>query len=97
MIFSITAPFLHLYTVKEFVVGNKFITFVMKNKQFIRYLLSNGWYIVRQNGSHLILRHKEYDAQLTVPMHGAKEVGKGLQSRILKQINNAKKNQNEEN
>jgi hypothetical protein len=30
-------------------------------------------------------------------MHGAKEVGKGLQSRILKQINNAKKNQNEEN
>jgi len=83
--------------VKDLVTGNKIITFVMKNKQFIRYLLSNGWYIVRQKGSHLILRHKEHNEQLTVPVHGAKEVGKGLQSEILKQTGISKKNQNEEN
>ncbi len=56
-----------------------------------------GWYIVRQTGSHLILRHKYNEEQITVPMHGAREVGKGLEKRILKQATKLNKNRNEEN
>ncbi|MCX6227417.1 MAG: type II toxin-antitoxin system HicA family toxin [Bacteroidia bacterium] len=69
----------------------------MKSREFVRFLLSMGWYIVRQTGSHLILRHKEHNEQITVPMHGAREVGKGLQRKILKQATKMKQSPNEEN
>jgi len=69
----------------------------MKSREFVRLLLSLGWYIVRQTGSHLILRHKDHNEQITVPMHGAKEVGKGLQRRILKQATKMENSSNEEN
>ena len=43
-----------------------------------------GWYIVRQNCSHLIIRHLIEDKQIVVPMHGGKDVHEGLVRKILK-------------
>lgn len=58
----------------------------MKSSELLRRLLAAGWYIVRQNGSHMTLRHPDKpDAQITFPSHGSAEVGKGLASKIKKQ------------
>lgn len=48
-------------------------------------LLAAGWYKVRQEGSHMMLRHPEKPNQITFPSHGSAEVGKGLASKIIKQ------------
>lgn len=69
----------------------------MKSGEFVRLLLSRGWYIVRQRGSHLILRHKKSKEQLSVPIHAAHEIGKGLQKRIEKQALKQNWLQDEEN
>lgn len=56
----------------------------MKCKELIRLLTRNGWYVFRQSGSHMIMRHPEKGGQIVVPNHGAGEVGAGLQNKILK-------------
>lgn len=39
-------------------ISNKFITFVkMKSSELLRLLKRDGWYVVRQSGSHMILEH----------------------------------------
>ena len=57
----------------------------MKYNEFIRLLKSKGWFEVRQSGSHVIMQHPDTEVQLTVPNHGSKEIGKGLQQKIMKQ------------
>ncbi|MDO7888192.1 type II toxin-antitoxin system HicA family toxin [Hymenobacter cheonanensis] len=57
----------------------------MKSSELLRILLKAGWYIVRQNGSHMTLRHPTNPEQITFPSHGSAEVGKGLAAKILKQ------------
>ena len=59
----------------------------MKSNELLRLLRQNGWYEVRQNGSHIIMQHDTNLTQLTVPNHGTKEVKKGLLRAILKQTN----------
>lgn len=56
----------------------------MKSKELIRILMKAGWSIVRQKGSHIILRHLVEDKQIIVPMHGSKDVHEGLLRKILK-------------
>jgi predicted RNA binding protein YcfA (HicA-like mRNA interferase family) len=57
----------------------------MKYSEFIRLLKRKGWFEVRQSGSHIIMQHPDTEVQLTVPDHGSKEIGKGLQQKIMKQ------------
>jgi len=59
----------------------------MKCSDLLRSLLDAGWCIYREaKGSHKILRHPDQpEKQITFPDHGAKEIGKGLASKILKQ------------
>ena len=52
--------------------------------ELIRRLVKDGWYQVRQSGSHAIYRHHKKKAQLTVPVHPGKEVPRGTASRLLK-------------
>ncbi len=59
----------------------------MKSNELLKLLKQNGWYEVRQSGSHIIMKHDESTTQITVPSHGAKEVKKGLLQAILKQTN----------
>lgn len=56
----------------------------MKSSELIRLLERDRWYVVRQSGSHLIMRHPIKLGQLTVPVHGSAEVGKGLEKKIMK-------------
>ena len=57
----------------------------MKSNELLKILRQNGWYEVRQKGSHIILRHPDKAVQLTVPYHAGKEVKKGLLRAIFKQ------------
>ena len=67
----------------------------MKSGELIRWLLNDGWYIRRQSGSHLIMKHPVKKGRLTVPNHGNREVGTGLFYKILKDAG-LKLNRNDE-
>ncbi len=56
----------------------------MKYNEFLRLLKKDGWYVVRVEGSHHIMSHPTKKGTLTVPVHGSKEIGKGLANKILK-------------
>ena len=53
-------------------------------KELIRFLKSRGFVEDRQSGSHLILRNVENNISVTVPIHTACDLGRGLAVRILK-------------
>ena len=59
----------------------------MKSSELLRILKKDGWFEVRQTGSHIIMRHPEKEGNLSVPFHGPDEVKKGLLSDILKKAN----------
>lgn len=54
----------------------------MKSSELVRLLLKDGWLIVRQKGSHLIMEHPVKKGQIVCPFHGSQEVGKGLEKKI---------------
>jgi len=56
----------------------------VKTSELLRILKQDGWYIVRQQGSHIILRHPSKPGLISMPFHGAKEVGKGFLIDTLK-------------
>jgi predicted RNA binding protein YcfA (HicA-like mRNA interferase family) len=41
-----------------------------------------GWFVVRQSGSHMIMKHLEKKGTIVVPNHGSQEIGKGLENKI---------------
>ncbi|MHA4737004.1 type II toxin-antitoxin system HicA family toxin [Dyadobacter sp. MSC1_007] len=45
----------------------------MKSNELLRMLRKDGWYDVRQNGSHILMRHHFKSGQFVVPDHGSKE------------------------
>lgn len=57
----------------------------MKSSELLRLLKKNGWYEVRQTGSHKVLKHDSNPLTIIYPDHGSKEVGKGLEKKIRKQ------------
>jgi predicted RNA binding protein YcfA (HicA-like mRNA interferase family) len=56
----------------------------MKCSELLRLLKSDGWFEVRQKGSHVIMRHPVKPGPLIVPNHTTKEIKKGLLHDILK-------------
>jgi len=58
-----------------------------KYNALFRILKRDGWYIVRQSGSHIIMKHPGKKGRLIVPFHGGKKVKQGLLKTILKQAN----------
>ena len=57
---------------------------MVKYKELFRILKHDGWYKVRQRGSHVLMQHDKKKGKLLVPYHSAKEVKKGLLNSILK-------------
>lgn len=57
----------------------------MKYSELIRLLKQNRWVTISQRGSHMKMKHPDFENILTVPNHGAKEIGKGLATTLLKQ------------
>lgn len=55
----------------------------MTGKEVIRLLAKNGWILDRIKGSHHIMIKE--NKTLSVPVHGSKDLGKGLLNKILKE------------
>lgn len=55
----------------------------MTGKEVIKILEKNGWKLLRVNGSHHRLGKNEL--RTTVPVHGTRDLGKGLLAAIEKQ------------
>jgi mRNA interferase HicA len=56
----------------------------MSSNELLKILLSDGWYIHRQSGSHAIVRHPDKAPQIVVPIHSGRDLGKGIVRAILK-------------
>lgn len=56
----------------------------MNGKEVIKILQKNGWVIARIRGSHHILEDKNQKI-VTVPLHGSKDLSRGLLHNIQKQ------------
>jgi Predicted periplasmic or secreted lipoprotein len=56
----------------------------MKYSELNRLILRNGWVVVRQAGSHII--YEKDERRYPVPNHGGKEVSKGLEIKIKKEM-----------
>ena len=56
----------------------------MKYGELLRLLKKDGWFEVRQTGSHIIMRHPAKKNQVVVPSHQSKEIKKGTLNSILK-------------
>ena len=56
----------------------------MKSSELNRLILRNGWTILRQSGSHVVYGKREIT--YTATFHGSKEVGKGLEMKIKKDM-----------
>jgi predicted RNA binding protein YcfA (HicA-like mRNA interferase family) len=57
----------------------------MKCTELLRILKRDGWYVIRQKGSHLIMEHRSKSGQVIVPFHASKEVPIGTLLTILKE------------
>ena len=55
----------------------------MNGKQIIKILEKNGWMVLRTQGSHV--RLGKDNRRTTVPVHGARDIGKGLLAEIERQ------------
>jgi predicted RNA binding protein YcfA (HicA-like mRNA interferase family) len=56
----------------------------MKSSELHKLILGNGWKVIHQNGSHII--YEKDGHHYPVPFHGSKEVGKGLEMKIKKEM-----------
>ena len=52
-------------------------------RELLSFLRAQGFVEDRQSGSHLTLRHPIQKATVTVPVHGAVDIGRGLAVKIL--------------
>lgn len=62
---------------------NTYYDINMKDKELLQLLLKNSWTVIRIKGSHHRLKKDGYQP-ITLPVHG-EDVGKGLETAILKQ------------
>lgn len=56
----------------------------MKSSELLRMMKKDGWYEVRQKGSHVIMQHPTKPGMIPVPFHASKEMKKGTLQSILK-------------
>ena len=56
----------------------------MKSSELVRLLKKDGWSVVRQAGSNMIMEHHTKKGQIVCPYNGSHEVGKGLEKKIKK-------------
>jgi len=58
---------------------------IIKGKEFIRFLQSLGFKIVRTKGSHVRLRTEDQKRVTTIPIHKNKDIPKGLLRTIIRE------------
>jgi predicted RNA binding protein YcfA (HicA-like mRNA interferase family) len=58
----------------------------MKTKDIIKRIEDDGWYEVRQSGSHRQYKHKTKKGLVTIPIHRlSNDITPGLERSIMKQ------------
>ena len=58
----------------------------MKVKEIIKIIENDGWYVVRQKGSHKQYKHSIKRGLVTIPVHRlSDDLSQGLENSILKQ------------
>ena len=57
----------------------------MKIKEIIKIIEADGWYYVRQSGSHMQFKHAVKKGTVTVAGKSSDDLDKGTQNSILKQ------------
>lgn len=55
----------------------------MPAARLLKILRAHGFEVARQSGSHVVLRHPD-GRRVTVPVHQARDLGRGLLRRIMK-------------
>ena len=64
----------------------------MKTKEIIKLIEADGWYEVRQSGSHRQYKHPVKKGLVTIPVHRlSNDLPPGLEKSILKQAQLNKK------
>ncbi len=58
--------------------------FFMKSSELHRRIRKNGWVHVRTEGSHYL--YQKNGRIYPVPFHGAKEMGSGIEKKIIKEM-----------
>ena len=58
---------------------------IPRGKDFVKFLLKIGYYVDRQNGSHVIL--KNGNLTIVVPVHGGEQLRIGFFKKTLKDMN----------
>lgn len=53
-------------------------------RRILKVLKKDGWYIVRQEGSHIQLKHPTKSGKVTIPNHNG-DIAKGTETSIYKQ------------
>lgn len=56
----------------------------MKSPELNRLILSNGWKVLRQKGSHIT--YIKGDKCYTATFHGSKEVSRGLANKLIREM-----------
>lgn len=56
----------------------------MKSSELLRLLKKDGWFEIRQTGSHILMKHPTKKNLVVIPFHSSKEVRKGTLRTILK-------------
>ena len=56
----------------------------MKSSEFHRLVKKNGWNFIKAEGIHYI--YEKNGKTYPVPFHGAKELGKGLEKKMKKEM-----------
>jgi len=56
----------------------------MKSNELLRLMKKDGWFEIRQKGSHIIMKHPTKPNIIPVPFHASKEMKKGTLQAILK-------------
>lgn len=56
----------------------------MKCSGLLKLLKNDGWIVISSRGSHLKMKHPEKTGIIIFPDHGSREIGKGLEKKILR-------------
>jgi predicted RNA binding protein YcfA (HicA-like mRNA interferase family) len=59
----------------------------ISGKEFAKVLESNGWILIRINGSHHIYSKSDNPNRISIPIHGNKTLKSGLLRHFLKVAN----------
>lgn len=58
----------------------------LTGKEMAKLAKQHGWKEIRQQGSHHLFSHPDFDAIVVIPIHSNKDLGRGLERKILKDL-----------